>query len=146
MKTLADIIDSIGFGPGQLSQLIHGGGIFFCDGAELLLLSAVASSVAKEWDLTKVQQAMTVSIVFVGVMVGNWWGSIADVWGRRCPIMCAYLTVGLLGMFSAAAQSYVMLMCVRFFVGVAIGFGIPPWVTLCNEITPGYRRHVSTPG
>lgn len=68
---LPDWIDAIGYGRGQLIVSVVGAGIWAADGAELLLISSVTRSIGKEWGLSGSEKGLVVSVVFVGVMVGN---------------------------------------------------------------------------
>ena len=47
------------------------GFIWAADGAELLLLGAVTNAVASEWALEAWQRGVIVSVVFVGILLGN---------------------------------------------------------------------------
>mmetsp|Transcript_92330 Transcript_92330/g.260850 ORF Transcript_92330/g.260850 Transcript_92330/m.260850 type:complete len:475 (+) Transcript_92330:113-1537(+) len=140
-QTLPDVIDKIGLGPAQAKVAILGGGIFFADGAEILLISAVTQSVASEWDLTKVQRASVISLVFWGILVGNIMsGPFGDFFGRKLPIMTSFLGVALFSLASASARSLQFLSCARFFVGMSFGIGQPSYVAMAAEMTPSHWR------
>lgn len=144
-QTLQDVIEQIGWGFAQILQMILGGGVYFADGAELLLIGAVTISLAQEWDLNRTERAMVVSVVFFGVLVGNFLsGPMGDGFGRRLPILLSFFTVAAFSILSAFCAQYIWLVLVRFWVGVAFGIGIPAWNALAGEIAPKDQRIYST--
>lgn len=144
-QTLQDVIEKIGWGWAQIVQIIIGGGVYFADGAELLLIGAVTISLKQEWDLNRTERAMVVSIVFIGVLVGNTLsGPIGDSFGRRTPILLSFFTVALFSVLSVLCMQYIWLVVVRFWVGIAFGLGIPAWNALAGEIAPKDERVYST--
>lgn len=144
-QTLQDVIEVIGFGWAQIVQIFIGGGVYFADGAELLLIGAVTISLKQEWDLDRTERAMVVSIVFIGVLAGNALsGPMGDSCGRRMPILLSFFSVALFSVVSALCVEYLWLVLVRFWVGFAFGIGIPAWNALSGEIAPKDQRMYST--
>lgn len=138
---VADVVENLGMGPYQVQQCLVGGGVWLADGAELLLIGSVTNAVAQEWGLTPWQKGSVVSIVFVGVCVGNLLsGLISDKFGRRLPVCAAYVWVAMLSILSATTWGFTSLCTVRFLVGCAFGLGQPAWNTLCSEISPSNWR------
>jgi len=140
-KGAADIVEDIGIGAYQARQFVVGAGVWLGDGAELLLIGSVTNAVAQEWGLAPWQKGAMVSIVFVGVCMGNFMsGLISDKLGRRLPICTAYVCVATLSILSATTWGFSSLCTVRFLVGCAFGLGQPAWNTLCSEISPSDWR------
>jgi len=138
---VADAVENLGMGAYQVKQSICGGGVWLADGAELLLIGSVTLAVAKEWGFTPWQKGSVVSIVFIGVCIGNFVsGVVCDKFGRRLPICASYVGVALFSIFSATTWNYASLCTARFLGGCAIGIGQPAWTTLCSEISPSNWR------
>lgn len=146
LPTLADRIEEIGFGLAQFRYVVAGGGVWFADGAELLLISAVTSTVATEWDLNASQRGSMVTVVYMGVCAGNLVaGPIGDKRGRRQLILVSYACIFIFSIMSSFMWDFLSLVFVRFFVGLSFGLGQPPVNALAVEITPSaWRVFVNT--
>eukprot|EP00927_Polykrikos_kofoidii_P043308 TRINITY_DN37368_c0_g1_i1.p1 TRINITY_DN37368_c0_g1~~TRINITY_DN37368_c0_g1_i1.p1 ORF type:complete len:490 (+),score=53.84 TRINITY_DN37368_c0_g1_i1:119-1588(+) len=143
--SLGDIIEEIGFGSAQLRQVFLGGGAYFGDGSELLLIAFVTSSVSIEWSLTHVQRGSIVTIVFVGVMFGNLIsGLLCDWLGRKGPLLIGYVGLFVFSVASACSIGFLTISLCRFGVGVSFGIGVPAFQTVSTEITPTQWRLIAT--
>jgi MFS family permease len=140
-RPLGEVIDSFGFGLAQFIALIFGGGVWLADGAVVLLIGSVTQTLSDDWDLRGIERGLLVSVVYIGVLLGNISsGSIGDEYGRRYPILMSYLGIVLFSGLSAASQGIKMMALARFAVGVSIGIGQPAWNTLGVEISPTSYR------
>lgn len=136
-----EIIEQLGFGLAQVRAGVCGGGVYFADGAELLLISAVTDAVAQQWGMSHMQKGLVVTVVFVGILVGNLTsGPLADMYGRRQLILLSFLGIFVFSILSSITVNFGTLSLVRFFVGAAFGLGQPAWNTLGAEITPSDYR------
>merc|ERR1719440_2622720 len=143
LPTLTDVIERIGLGFAQMRYVVSGGGVWFADGSELLLISAVTSAVATEWHLGPVQRGSMVTIVYIGVCAGNLVaGPLADRRGRKQLLLWSYLGIFVFSIVSSWSMNFTMLCSVRFFVGLSFGLGQPAVNALANEITPAKWRVV----
>lgn len=143
LPSLADVIERIGVGFAQARYIISGGGVWFADGSELLLISAVTSAVATEWGLGPVQRGSMVTIVYIGVCAGNLLaGPLADRRGRKQLLLWSYLGIFTFSIISSWSLNFTMLCLVRFLVGLSFGLGQPAVNALANEITPAQWRVV----
>lgn len=144
LPSLQDIIDKTGLGFAQVRFILSGGGVWFADGSELLLISAVTSSVAAEWNLDPMQRGSMVTVVYIGVLFGNLIsGPMGDRYGRRHLILASYIGIFVFSMLSSFMMTFSMLCLWRFFVGLSFGLGQPPVNVLACEITPAKWRIVS---
>jgi MFS family permease len=135
------VVERIGLGLGQAKLVLVAGSVWFADGAELLLISAVTDSISETWSLSSFELGVVVSLVYVGVLFGNMIGGpIGDVYGRRVPIVSSYWLIFALSLASAASSDLLMLCVVRLLVGVAMGIGQPACQALISETTPAYGR------
>jgi len=87
-----------------------------------------------------------VSVVFMGFSVGNVIsGTIGDRFGRRKAVLLSYLMIGVFGMATAYATNALMMVSLRFCVGVGCGIGFPAVYSLIPEVCPtAYRGPTST--
>jgi putative MFS transporter len=137
------VVDDIGFGYFQWRAVLLGGGIWAADGAELLLIGSITSALSADWHLSGTQRGMVVTLVFVGVLVGNALsGVVGDKYGRRLPILVSYACIFVFSLLSALSWDVWSLGFCRIFVGVAFGLGQPAWNTMGTEISPCDSRVV----
>jgi len=138
---LPEVIEQLGFGLAQVRAGFIGGGVYFADGAELLLISAVTDAVAEQWGMSHIQKGLVVTVVFVGIMVGNFAsGPLADTYGRRHLILLSFLGILVFSVLSSVTVNFASLAVARFLVGAAFGLGQPAWNTLGAEMTPADWR------
>lgn len=127
-------------------QLIVGAGIGWAlDAMDVGLISFVMVALTKAWGLDKGTVALLGSIGFVGMAMGaalgGWW---ADRIGRRRVFAVTLIVYGLATALSAmvpgvsdgVAGALVVLMVLRFFVGVGLGAELPVASTLVSEYAP----------
>jgi AAHS family 4-hydroxybenzoate transporter-like MFS transporter len=135
-KSISEVLDKLGCGWAQVRVLLAGG-VWLADGAELLLITAAANSVAKEWHLDEVTKSSMIAIVFAGVSLGNFvGGSLGDVYGRRFPIIMSFVGIFLFSVGSSYTNSFATLSIARLLVGFAFGVGQPAETALVAETTP----------
>mmetsp|Transcript_55111 Transcript_55111/g.148600 ORF Transcript_55111/g.148600 Transcript_55111/m.148600 type:complete len:488 (-) Transcript_55111:110-1573(-) len=138
---LAEVIERIGFGWAQLRVVLLGGCVWLADGSELLLIGTVTRAVSDEWGMRAWQRGSTVSIVFLGILLGNGiCGPVGDRYGRRLPILVSYLGIAVFSILSAFTQNFYQLAAVRLFVGASFGIGQPAINALSSEVCPAYWR------
>jgi len=138
---VADFIDKLGVGPYLVKELFLGGGIWLAAGSQLIIVTAVTQTIAKEWGLEAWQRSSVVSVLFVGLIVGNIVsGPCSDLFGRRPPILISYAAVVVFSLGCAFAPGFAALCALRLLLGIAFGFAQPPWTSLCSEITPSMWR------
>lgn len=139
--TAADYVERLGFGCAQIKVLVTGGGCLSADGSQMLILGAIAQTVGPQWKLETWQRGSLVSVVFVGVLIGNLMsGVIGDKLGRRLPILLSYVGMCLFSLASLFANGFYSMACLRFFVGVSFGAGVPAFYSLCSEVSPSDYR------
>jgi len=137
VRYLSDVIEDIGMGPAQLRAGLLGGGVWFADGAELLLISTVTKALSDEWSLTEYERASVVTVVFIGIFVGNLIsGPIGDSFGRLQLIVASYFGIFVFSILSSCVNDLKTLAVIRFFVGASFGIGQPSWTGMSQEITP----------
>mmetsp|Transcript_42120 Transcript_42120/g.111211 ORF Transcript_42120/g.111211 Transcript_42120/m.111211 type:complete len:508 (+) Transcript_42120:159-1682(+) len=134
---IAEVFDKIGFGYGQVKVGLCGGGVWFADGTELLLISSVGDQVAEEWGMSASQKGFIVTAVYLGILIGNVSsGPLGDNLGRRLMILISYAGIFAFGWLSSYATGFGSLAGARIIVGGFIGLGQPAWNALGAEISP----------
>mmetsp|Transcript_1245 Transcript_1245/g.2583 ORF Transcript_1245/g.2583 Transcript_1245/m.2583 type:complete len:462 (-) Transcript_1245:54-1439(-) len=136
-RSVADVVQDIGFGRCQVLTSFIVNGSWLADGAELLMISAIATSLGKQWDLSSLGLGSLMSSVYLGTLLGNLCsGYLGDRHGRRSAVMLCYPVIVLGSIASAAAQNYGQLLVLRFLVGLGFGIGQPSAVAILMELSP----------
>lgn len=138
---ISEVVERVGFGKAQAKATVFGGGVWLAAGVQLLLVTAVTSAVSTEWGLVPWEKSFLVSIVFLGMTLGNTIsGPIGDSSGRRLPVLLSYAGMFACSLGSAMATGVPSLCFFRFFLGISIGVGQPAYAALSMEITPVFWR------
>eukprot|EP00438_Fugacium_kawagutii_P020118 Skav226970 [mRNA] locus=scaffold51:356186:370706:- [translate_table: standard] len=89
--TLGEVVDMIGMGPAQIRAGLLGGSVWMADGAELLLISSVADTLSREWQLSRFLKGFVVTVVYTGLMAGNISSGPAGIrFGRREAVLASF--------------------------------------------------------
>jgi len=144
MKDVNEVIASVGMGKYQYVQLMMVGILYALDGAEILIASTVIGPLAHSWGLDVWMKGIFVSVIFVGVLIGNIVGGmIADAVGRKPVVLTSYTGVCICGLLSSQAVGPLSLMVSRFLFGLCYGLGTGTGITLLVESVPSnFRGHV----
>jgi len=140
-RKVGDVVEDIGMGFYQVKEAIISGGVAMADGAEVFLIGSVSRAVAENWNLSATQKGGVVSIVFLGVFLGNSAsGPCADRFGRRWPVLISYAGIAIFSVVSAYTVGFWSLSIARFFVGLSFGFGWAATIVYRIEISPAAWR------
>lgn len=142
---VSEVVEKIGFGPGQLLTVLVACGPFLAEGLELLLISLLVHSISSDVFSENVSEGFLISVVFGGATFGNLLaGPLADLGGRQYPIIVGYAFMIFFSVTSSFMNSMMSIATHRFFVGLGFGVAQPASIVLMNEITPRKWRLVST--
>lgn len=124
------------------NKLLFGSGIGWAlDAMDIGLISFIMAALAAQWQLGAGQLSLLGSIGFVGMAVGaSLGGLLADRIGRRSVFALTLLIYGLATGISALSTGLVMLLALRFVVGVGLGAELPVASTLVSEFAPKKLR------
>ena len=129
-----DAIDYIGFGLFHVIQMICMGIALSSDAVEVLVISLVLPQLTHDLDATDLQNAWLASIIFLGMLVGDFlWGVLADIVGRRSTMILSLSLNGVAGFLSAVAPNYPIFVIVRFVGGIGIGGSLAVIATYGSE-------------
>lgn len=143
--TISDVVDSLGYGWAQVKAVTLGCSVYFADGCELLVISSVTNVVSDDWDLTRFQRSSVVTLVFVGIFLGNFAsGPLGDAAGRQRIIVISYYSIFLFSVASSYAWGFWSLALSRLVAGFSFGLGQPVGNALGSEITPTKWRVVNS--
>lgn len=111
------------------------------DAMDVGLVSFVMPAIQKEWILTPSQLGIVGSIGMVGMGIGAAAaGVLADKWGRRPIIVFTLVLYGAVTGLAGFSTGLVMLLILRFFVGIGLGGELPTASTLISEFSPVKMR------
>jgi hypothetical protein len=110
----------IGFGLFHCCLLLINGIALSSDAVEVLSISFVLPVLYKpeEFGISDGESAVLSSIIFLGMLFGSYfWGSLADIAGRRTTLMFSLGLSGLFGLASSFAPTFSVFIILRFCSG-----------------------------
>ncbi|KAL8095498.1 organic cation/carnitine transporter 7-like isoform X1 [Apium graveolens] len=142
MYTLDEALVAVGFGKFQGFVLIYAGLGSISEAMEVMILSFIGESVKSKWNLSSTQESLITTVVFAGMLIGAYsWGVISDKYGRRTGLLSVALVTSGAGLLSAFSPNYIILIILRFLVGVGLGGG-PVYTSWFLEFVPVPNRGV----
>lgn len=82
--TVAQAVNALGFGWFQVKLSLFVGLCWMSDSMEMTILSVLGPALHCDWGISRYQQAMVTTIVFLGMMLSStFWGSLSDKYGRK---------------------------------------------------------------
>eukprot|EP01121_Diplochlamys_sp_Union-15-3_P010713 TRINITY_DN3034_c0_g1_i1.p1 TRINITY_DN3034_c0_g1~~TRINITY_DN3034_c0_g1_i1.p1 ORF type:complete len:478 (-),score=51.41 TRINITY_DN3034_c0_g1_i1:11-1444(-) len=140
---MEDGINLIGFGKFQYVLFFIAGLSWLTDAMEILLLSYLTLVVGCEWNLSISKQALVVTAVFIGMLIGApIWGIISDKYGRRLGYLLATGVTLVFSVASAFSPDYFFLIITRGLVGVGLGGSHIPFALLAEFLPTKQRAYV----
>ena len=120
------------------NKLLMGSGVGWAlDAMDIGLISFIMAALAAEWQLGSTELSLLGSVGFVGMALGaSLGGLLADRIGRRQVFALTLLIYGLATGLSALSTGLVMLLILRFVVGLGLGAELPVASTLVSEFAP----------
>ena len=110
----------LGFGLFHCFLLFVNGIALSSDAVEVLSISFVLPVLYKpeEFGISDGESAVLSSIIFLGMLFGSYfWGSLADIAGRRTTLLFSLALSGLFGLASAFAPTFWVFILLRFCSG-----------------------------
>lgn len=111
------------------------------DAMDVGLLSFIVVSLAKEWSLSPFEVGLLGSFNLAGMAIGAALGGfLADKIGRKPVFLFTMILFGLASISSAAASGLLVMLILRFIMGLGLGAELPVASTLVNEFAPEEKR------
>lgn len=134
-------LDGLPFTVEHRRLLIGSGMGWALDAMDVGLIAFVVAALTVHWTLAPEQAAWLVAAGFTGMALGAAGGGLlADRFGRRRVFALTLLLFGLASGMSALAGSLVVLIVLRFFIGLGLGAELPVASTLVSEFAPARIR------
>lgn len=139
--TRTERLDRLPYGR-KHNKLLFGSGVGWAlDAMDVGLISFIMAALISEWNLSKPEQSALVSVGFIGMAFGaSLGGLLADKIGRRQVFALTLLIYGIATGLSALSGGLVMLIALRFIVGLGLGGELPVASTLVSEYAPARIR------
>jgi putative MFS transporter len=134
-------LDRLPIGPfHRRIMLLIGIGMFF-DGFDIYVAGTVLGVTLKTGFSTLPQNALFISITFVGMMLGSFGtGFLGDRYGRRFTYQFNLLMFGLASLAAAFAPNMTILIACRFVMGVGLGAENVVGYSTMTEFVPAKSR------
>jgi SHS family lactate transporter-like MFS transporter len=127
----------------QRNALIAGFLGWTLDAFDFFVLTFVLSAVAKDFDVSRPQIALTLTLTLamrpVGAVI---FGLMADRYGRRLPLMLDVIFYSLVEVLSGLAPNYTVFLILRLLYGIAMGGEWGVGASLVMESVPAKRRGI----
>ncbi|XP_055919941.1 synaptic vesicle 2-related protein [Eupeodes corollae] len=138
--TVQQAVNALGFGWFHVKLSLCVGLCWMADSMEMTILSVLGPALHCDWGISRYQQALTTTVVFLGMMLSSsFWTQLSDRYGRKPALTLCGILLFLYGLLSAVAPSFGWLLLLRGLVGFAIGC-VPQSVTLYAEFLPSKQR------
>lgn len=139
--TREERLDALPFNAKHRSLLLGSGLGWALDAMDVGLISFLMVAVKKEWGLSTTDLSWLASIGFIGMAIGaGAGGALADRIGRRTVFAGTLVVYGVATGLSALAPSFLVLVALRFLVGLGLGAELPVASTLVSEYAPRRLR------
>jgi hypothetical protein len=120
--TVTQAVNALGFGWFQVKLSLWTGLCWMADSMEMTILSILSPALHCDWHISRYQQALTTTIVFLGMMLSStFWGNLSDRYGRKHALTLCAVLLFYYGLLSAIAPSFMWILLLRGLVGFAIG-------------------------
>ncbi|CAH1111271.1 unnamed protein product [Psylliodes chrysocephalus] len=138
--TVTQAVNALGFGWFQVKLSLWTGLCWMADSMEMTILSILSPALHCDWQISRYQQALTTTVVFLGMMLSStFWGNLSDRYGRKHALKLCAILLFYYGLLSSVAPSFMWILLLRGLVGFAIGC-TPQSVTLYAEFLPTKQR------
>ncbi|XP_026674748.1 synaptic vesicle 2-related protein isoform X2 [Ceratina calcarata] len=138
--TVTQAINALGFGKFQVKLSLFTGLCWMVDSMEITILSILSPSLHCDWGITRYQQALTTTVVFLGMMLSStFWSNLSDRYGSKQSLTLCAILLFYYAFLSSFSPNFLWILLLRGLVGFAIGC-VPQSVTLYAEFLPSKQR------
>ena len=138
---LPEIINEIGIGWYHISSFVMLVCMPLAEGAGMIVMTNITHSLKHDFHLSNWQAGSLDAFSFTGLAVGHYVaGFLADLKGRRLPLVLGSPGISLLCLFMTMSSGYKSMVFLRILHGIACGIGVPPAMSMIAEIMPNDWR------
>lgn len=138
---ITDLIGSRPIGRVQVRIAILCGFIALLDGLDLQIIGLAAPAIAQLLKIAPAAMGGVFSAALAGLAIGSFvLGPVADRVGRKRVLIGSTLCFGIFTLATPLADSYAMLLAVRFLTGLGLGGAVPCCIAMTSEYTPPRQR------
>ena len=135
--TVSEIIDQRPMGRYQIWTMALCGMVIVLDGFDTQSIGFLAPSMAETLRIPIKTFAPIFVAALIGLMISSMLsGPIADLWGRKWPIVTCTLIFGLFAMLTSQCATFDQLVACRFLTGLGLGGALSNSVALMSEYAP----------
>jgi AAHS family 4-hydroxybenzoate transporter-like MFS transporter len=135
--TVSEIIDQRPLSRFQISIIGFCGLVLVIDGFDTQCIGFHAPSIADTLGIPLRTFGPVFAAGLLGLMIAAMTaGPIADLWGRKWPIVLSTLTFATFALLTARAKSFDQLVVSRFLTGLGLGGAMPNVVAVTSEYAP----------
>lgn len=139
--TMDEVVEEIGFGAFHWKLTFLCGVGYFAEITELVVVSFVAPSIARQMGLGSFQYGLLGSSSFIGMAAGAlFWGFVSDTYGRQLVFNATVWLTFFGGFLSSFSPNYLVLLLLRFTAAFGIGGMMPVDYTVFLEFLPTHDR------
>jgi MFS transporter, AAHS family, 4-hydroxybenzoate transporter len=138
---IAALIDERPMSALQITAILLCAAVALLDGIDSQSISVAAPILAENLKIARPALGPIFAAAALGSAVGAFaFGPLGDLYGRKRMMAIAATVFGLFTLATAAADSYGMLIAVRFCAGLGLGGAMPCFIALASEYSPQARR------
>jgi MFS transporter, AAHS family, 4-hydroxybenzoate transporter len=135
--TVSDIIEQRSLSPFQVWTVALCGLVLVLDGFDAQLINYTAPSIAETMHVPVSRFGPIFASSLIGLMIAAMaTGPIADLWGRKWPVICSIFSFAAFSLATPQVRSFDELLVVRFLTGLGLGGAMPNVVALAAEYIP----------
>ncbi len=135
--TVSDIIDQRPMGRFQIWIMALCGMVIVLDGFDTQSIGFLAPSIAESLHIPIKNFGPIFVFALIGLMISSMLsGMIADLWGRKWPIVFCTLIFGIFAMLTSRCTTAQELIGCRFLTGLGLGGALSNSVALMSEYAP----------
>jgi MFS transporter, AAHS family, 4-hydroxybenzoate transporter len=143
VHSFRNALDARPVSPFQIRLLLMAIGLMIMDGYDVQVIGYVAPVLVKLWQIDRSAFGPIFSAGLVGLTIGSLLVSpISDKVGCRPVLIGCTAIYGVLTLVTAFANSWTMLLVLRFLTGLALAGALPSTIALVSDYAPTRHRNL----
>ena len=140
-STFEDAVSATGYGIFHVRLLLLCGWAVSSDAIEILSVSFILPPATCDLELSDQNKGWINSSVFIGMMIGGmFWGTLADIKGRKTVLLWSLSINAAGGFASSFAPNFGLFVCCRLISGIGVGGSLPVIFSYFCEFQAKNRR------